>query len=421
MKKYNVLMFLSIGVFAAGMIMANTLYISGDSGDKLYNVEANRLMDVYQQKGAIPDQDIEACQLINAVEFLPADAPERMEDFFYDGGYLIRLVYQDDLLMGYFKFTYQVPDNKRGGFLLWQNIILAGVFLGVVLLLIYIKKEIIQPLHVFESLPAALAKGDYTRPVRVEKGRFFGRFLWGLDMLRETLLKERSRSLWLEKEKTQIILALAHDIKTPLGTILLCSKALNEGLYGDPHKQKEMLTKIDKQALKIQQIIQKLQEDASEEMLDLPVEMGEFYLDDFVKRVEEAYRWRMDLTDTELYIQSYENCLLFGDEARAYEALCNLLENAMKYGDGKRIEISLAREEGCQLITVINTGGILAPTDAVHMFESFWRGANAQGKQGNGLGLFVARRLLVRMGGEAFAHIDDDVVSVTLVFKLNNV
>ena len=80
----------------------------------------------------------------------------------------------------------------------------------------------------------------------------------------------------------------------------------------------------------------------------------------------------------------------------------NLIENAIKYGDGRRIEISFEKMDGCELITVSNTGCTLEAKELPQIFESFHRGNNADKVQGNGLGLFICKRLMSLMGGEVY-------------------
>ena len=105
-----------------------------------------------------------------------------------------------------------------------------------------------------------------------------------------------------------------------------------------------------------------------------------------------------------------------GDFDRSVEVLQNVMENAVKYGDGKSIALHFSEEDGCILITVRNSGCTLADTDLPHVFESFWRGANAESIAGSGLGLYISRKLMWKMGGEIFAEIKDGVMCVTAVF-----
>ena len=96
--------------------------------------------------------------------------------------------------------------------------------------------------------------------------------------------------------------------------------------------------------------------------------------------------------------------------------LQNVMENSLKYGDGKRVELIFPEDDECVQIAIRNSGCTLGQDDLPHIFESFWRGANAKNIRGSGLGLYICRQLMHRMNGEIFAKIDDDIITVTVVF-----
>lgn len=79
-------------------------------------------------------------------------------------------------------------------------------------------------------------KRESVRTNQGRKSRFFGKFLWSLDMLREKLEADKLRRLELEKEKKTLLLSLSHDIRTPLSAIELYTQALEENLYEDEEK-----------------------------------------------------------------------------------------------------------------------------------------------------------------------------------------
>ncbi|MCL1791379.1 MAG: HAMP domain-containing histidine kinase [Peptococcaceae bacterium] len=422
LRSYNRLIVFVSSVFAAGIVLANFVFlIWPDDSDRFYHVEANRLIDKYSATGEITAADIASCQRIKGIEELTSLLPSDMQRFIDDSGYdnrsFVRPLYYNGQLKGYVKFFYTDDKTSVRSFAPLQNAVFLLMFTLCMGVLFYLKYTVIKPLNAINAFPEALAKGDLITPFHERNGRFFNKFFWGLDMLRETLLSERQRVLAIEKEKAQTALSLSHEIKTPLGAIMLCAKALQEDLFQGAERRNELLTKIVKHSWEIQALVVSLQAGASEIVPDLPVEDGEFYLDEIIHRADEAYRWRMKLTRTQFRIDSHPNLLLRGDADRAFQALCNLLENAMKYGDGELISIELSREEDCQLVTVANSGNSLSSEESVHIFQSFWRGSNAQGKPGNGLGLFIARRLCVKMGGEAYAFQDGDLMRVTLVFR----
>ena len=144
--------------------------------------------------------------------------------------------------------------------------------------------------------------------------------------------------------------------------------------------------------------------------------MGEFYISELIDEIEKYYNEKLALIGAELCIERFGNCLIKGDIDRSCEVFQNIIENAVKYGDGKRISIDFSEEEGCILIAVKNGGCSLSDTELPHIFESFWRGANAKSKEGAGLGLYICRQLMHKMGGEAFAEISSDIFSITTVF-----
>ena len=85
---------------------------------------------------------------------------------------------------------------------------------------------------------------------------------------------------------------------------------------------------------------------------------------------------------------------------RSVEVLQNVMENALKYGDGKQVELIFPEDDECVQIAVRNGGCTLGEDDLPHIFESFWRGANVENIRGSGLGLYICRQLMRRMNGE---------------------
>ncbi len=76
---------------------------------------------------------------------------------------------------------------------------------------------------------------------------------------------------------------------------------------------------------------------------------------------------------------------------------------------------TIGDEEDRVLITVSNTGCTLPPDEAVHIFDSFYRGSNAENRSGSGLGLYICKKLMTLMNGEIFAEVGDDLMKVTVV------
>ena len=145
---------------------------------------------------------------------------------------------------------------------------------------------------------------------------------------------------------------------------------------------------------------------------------GEFYLDDLMKNLRDYYKEKLKLLQIEFEVGAFANTLVRGDLDRGIEVLQNMMENAIKYGDKQKITISVAEEEGCQLITVKNGGCQLPEQELPHIFDSFWRGSNVSRTEGSGLGLYICRQLMKKMDGDIFAVIEGDEMEVTAVFRM---
>lgn len=380
-------------------------YLKAPQNGRPYRIEVNRIALQIEQ-GGVESIDLSWCQYVkNVAEF--------GDDFYKsDSDYMIREI--DGRL---YRFDYTVKnDVGNSQIIIAVNMILAMAAAVVFGVLFYVRGKILAPFEQLTNVPYELSRGNLTLPVKESKSRFFGKFLWGVDLLRENIEQQKQRELELQRERKTLLLSLSHDIKTPLSTIKLYAKALSRNLYPDGEKQREIAESINDKADEIEGYVSRIINASREDFLSLDVENGEFYLADLVQNIADYYGEKLALVKTEFIVGKYNNCLLFGDLNRSVEVLQNILENALKYGDGKRIEVLFPDEEEGILISVKNSGCTLDKGDLSHIFESFWRGANSQNVSGSGLGLYICRQLMHKMNGEVFAEIEGDSIAVTAVF-----
>ena len=314
-----------------------------------------------------------------------------------------------------YRIEYKADKNSTA-FLL-MNIGMAAGLLLTVGVFIYIGMKVIKPFDKMSSLTQELAKGNLSAPIKEERSRFFGKFLWGMDMLRENLEDSKTKNLEYQKEKKTMLLSLSHDIKTPLSAIQLYSKALSEGLYDTEEKKQEALAGILSKTEEIRGYVDEIYNLSREDFMELSVNVGEVYLKDVMDGIIAYYKDKLSVIHTEFEIGEYDNALLSADKDRLVESLQNLMENAIKYGDGRKISISFSEEEDCKLITVENTGCTLEEGEINNIFDSFYRGSNTTNIQGNGLGLYIVKQLMTKMDGDVFAEKEEDIFKVTLVVR----
>ena len=404
MKAFNkIFSVVAIAVILLFVVVNIILAADRTNGSRQYRVEISRLVHEIETNGSA---DISECVYVTNIE--------RYGEKFYstDSDYVIYEINGE-----LYRFDYNINGcSNKTYFMGIVNAVLGVIAILFIVVMLYIKYAILTPFERLSSLPYELSKGNLTAPIEETKNRFFGKFLWGIDVLRENIEQQKQRELEMQKEKKALLLSLSHDIKTPLSAIKLYSAALSKNLYPDAEKQHKIAESITEKADEIEGYVSQIITASREDFLSLEVEMGEFYLSELIEKITGYYREKLALIKTDFNVGKYKNCLLSGDLSRSVEVLQNVMENSLKYGDGRRVELIFPEDDECVQIALRNGGCTLSRDDLPHIFESFWRGANAENIRGSGLGLYICRQLMRKMNGEIFAEIDGDIITVIAVF-----
>lgn len=416
MRRWDRILLMTACVMAVVIVGANFLLLmeQGKTEGRRYRVEANRVVEKIREKGL---SDVKTSEYETITEVVPLSSMADREKSFFEGegeDYLIREVNGT-----YYRIEYRsdVPESP-GHTIVVMNFVLAAMSLFLLGVLFFIRQKILKPFSSLVEVPYELSKGNLAVPMKENKSRYFGRFVWGLDLLRENLEEQKKKELKLQKEKKTLILSISHDIKTPLSAIKLYAKALSKGLYPEREKQNEIAVHINQKADEIEGFVSQIVQASRGDFLQFEIVSGEFYLSELLSQVKEHYKEQQELLRIPFEIGDYADCLIKGDLDRGVEVLQNIMENALKYGDGEVLQMEITREEDCQLVTVRNSGCQLQEHELPHIFESFWRGSNAKKNEGSGLGLYICRQMMRKMDGEVYAEMKDGMMCVTAVFRM---
>lgn len=409
MSKFKIFVLLIVIVEILLILSANRLYFyqNNTGSGRLYLVEARRVVK------EIEEQKPEASE-IETINFNKYETIAGIREFVAgeacNNEYLVEEI--DGKL-----YRIEYVEERSSRLPLYINISLMGMMIVTGVMLLYVYHKVLKPFWNMRNLSYELAKGNLSMPVKEEKSKLFGRFLWGMDMLREKLEETKEKELAFQKERKTLILSLSHDIKTPLSSIELYSKALSEDLYDTQERKNEALQGIAKNVKEIKGYVNEIVTASREDFLNLEVRMEEYYLSDVMKGTKSYYKDKLSVIHTEFEMDEISECLVRGDKNRMGEVLQNVMENAIKYGDGKCIRISFGEEEDCKLIHIENSGCSLKKEELPNLFDSFYRGSNSAGMKGNGLGLYICKTLMRKMDGEIFAGIKEDIFCVTIVVR----
>lgn len=344
---------------------------------------------------------------------------------------------------------------RRINIYIWMGLLTVGY-----LLILVIYSRYIRPFQELQHFTTEIAKGNLDVALPIHKENMFGAFTESFDIMREELAASRAREAEAEKSKKELVAQLSHDIKTPVATIKATCEVLemqeqmrlNELRHGIGEMTHECLTgeqqrkidtdSADKEIIKIKGKLEKIgfiskKSDTINELINNMFQATLEELEELVVTPEETESVIIDSFFREL--SSYGNiiidnklpeCLVYMDRLRMEQVIGNVIGNSSKYA-GTDIVVSykiidstenekypghrdfsgrttdrIYRNDQYLCITVRDYGKGISDDEIYSVTEKFYRGHNSSGKQGSGLGLYLAKYFMEKqMGGfECYNH-----------------
>jgi signal transduction histidine kinase len=226
------------------------------------------------------------------------------------------------------------------------------------------------------------------------------------------LLKRRDE---LDRLKDEVVAVVSHELRTPLASVSGAAMTLQRRDLREDYRER-LLTMMGEEAGRLNRLIDDVLWASMSERGLAPkialINAGE------LARVaaEEAATMAPD----GLFIHGSGWGTALGDEAQVRRVLNTLLENAVKYSpDGGDVRVSAAVHGGFVRFTVSDEGIGIPESERERVFEKFHRldPQMLQGIGGTGLGLYIARRLLERMGGSIWIE-PKKTKGTTVAFEL---
>jgi hypothetical protein len=203
--------------------------------------------------------------------------------------------------------------------------------------------------------------------------------------------------------KEDLLGVVAHDLRTPLGAILL-NAALIDRAITEPktHRHAESIAAI---ATRMEAFIQKLLDAASIEAGRLVVSWTRCAVSDLLAATMDTFGALAGQRSVTLDREIGRGDLGFwGDPERNGQVLSNLVGNALKFTpEGGRITIRAVESGFHTRIEVRDTGPGIASQHLPRVFERFWK-ADAEGRKGTGLGLCIAKGIVERHRGRIWVE-----------------
>lgn len=220
-----------------------------------------------------------------------------------------------------------------------------------------------------------------------------------LERLYNIMQKDRN-SIAKERNELQSLLSdISHQTKTPIANL----KMLNETLLTRPiteEKRKDFLHATSSQLDKLEFLIQALVKTSRLETGVITLEKKETPIEDTLVTAINGVLAPLEKKKICLNVDCPEDLVLSHDSRWTSEALFNLLDNAVKYTpDGGNIQVVVRKWEMYLKIDVIDTGRGITESEQATIFKRFYREEAVHDIEGIGIGLYLAREIIMMQGG----------------------
>lgn len=296
----------------------------------------------------------------------------------------------------------EIEDNYY--FYLMKKVFETGkTFYGKEALIRYYRREIGKLENVYFDF-------TFSRIIDGE-GKPYGIYIHAMDVTDKVLNRKRLEDLSYELQLSlraidEFLSIASHELKTPLtslnlqGEMFKRRKNRNDPRIYEPLVVNEMLEQTNKQVLRLTKLVDDMFDIARIRSGKLVIVQEEF---DFCEIIKEALeRMRANFTSSSYGLPEIVQCeKILGkwDKMRIEQVATNLFTNAIRYGRGKPIRVELQDMGSFVRLAVIDQGMGIAKEDQAKIFDRFERAVNASEVSGLGLGLYIAKQIVISHGG----------------------
>jgi signal transduction histidine kinase/CheY-like chemotaxis protein len=191
----------------------------------------------------------------------------------------------------------------------------------------------------------------------------------------------------------------SHELRTPLTAILLSVQGLERVAGSKDTEVRERTARIVKHIHRLTTLVDSLLDVSRISAGKLDLTLEETDLAQLTREVAGRFSESARLSGSTLQVHVPERFVGVWDPLRIDQVLTNLLANALKFGSGKPIDVSV-EGTGTAVRMVVADRGIGIPKDKIHLvFDRFERGVSGRKYGGLGLGLYIARQIVEAHGG----------------------
>ncbi|WP_212934348.1 sensor histidine kinase [Robertmurraya siralis] len=264
-----------------------------------------------------------------------------------------------------------------------------------------------------------LARGDFNHKVHIPSNDEFKDIALDINLASEKLQEAIQRGDFSESSKDQLVVNLAHDLRTPLTSVLGYLDLILKDENLTKEQVRHFLTITFNKSKRLERLIDELFEITRMNYGMITLKKSRINLTDLLNQLKEEMYPLLEKNRLTVRLDCDPHLFIVGDGdllARVFE---NLLANAIRYGnDGQYIDVNGFKDDSNAVVQVINYGGSIPSDELPHLFEMFYTGDKSRTHKENstGLGLFIAKNIVEQHKGMITA--DSNIIETVFEVRL---
>ena len=237
-------------------------------------------------------------------------------------------------------------------------------------------------------------------------------------------LKRRAREAKMaEQRKNDLVMYLAHDIRTPLTSVIGYLSFLSEAPDMPVEQRAKYVNITLDKAYRLEKMVDEFFEIARYNLQELRLQKEPIDLYYMLVQIIDELTPVLAAHGNHIALQADETLTAYGDPDRLARVFNNVLKNAAAYSFANtQIDLCAKSEDGFVTVTCKNQGKTIPPEKLSAIFERFYRldESRASNTGGAGLGLAIAQEIVALHGGTIAAASENNTVTFTIVLPLED-
>lgn len=312
-----------------------------------------------------------------------------------------------------YKFTFRI---RHKGFItthIWLDALIIMI-LSVCLFLVYYIAFTNQIIMYFREIQLGIERiknGDLNTTLNVKGSNELSELAESINEMKYALKESMENERQTEQVKNELVTNVAHDLRTPLTSVIGYLELLHRRDYKDDDTRQKYTDTAYQKAQTLQVLINELFDYTRLQKGKVKLELAMLDITMFLEQMLDEFKLRMAeenltcITDI-----PRKSIMIEGDGEKLARAFSNLLTNAVKYGaDGKQIKVSLIELEDQVYVSFTNYGKVIPQENLPYIFDKFYRVEQSRNAKtgGTGLGLAIAKNVVLMHNGEISAKSDE--------------